>query len=180
MINPFTVQSKIAQIQKDVLAPLYTMSPAFQDGNHDWLLAETGRAIVNHQKFIEDICFSRLVAAVFKIVKILGGADQLSEEDFDRFTSYVNESGIAAMQKMLLAADKDRAFVDELKGLPSDVQKNAARMLAKANTLHTDFIEDYFKKNHGSIGQTPSRLRENFAASTSFISRLTLLAEDYA
>lgn len=180
MINPFTIQSKIAQIQKDVLAPLYTMSPAFVDGKHPWLLAETGRAITRHQKFIEEICASRLIAAVFKVVKILGGADQLSEEDFDRFTSYVNEGGIAAMQKMLLAADKERVFLDELTGLPSHVQKNAAKMLAKANTLHTDFIEDFFGQNHGSIAQTPVRLRENLAASTDFISRLTLLAEDYS
>lgn len=179
MINPFTIQSNIAKIQKDVLAPMYTMSPAFEDGDHAWLLAETGRAIAKHQNFIEEICSSRLVAVVFKIVKVLGGAVQLSEDDFERFTSYVNEGGIAAMLKMLLAADKERVFVDELKDLPPHVQKNAAKMLAKSNVLHSEFIEEFFKKNYGSIVQTPTRMRDNLTASTLFISRLTLLAEEY-
>lgn len=180
MINPFTAQVKIEQLQKDVLVQLYTMSSTQEDAGHDWLLAETGRAIAKHQRFIEEVCASRLIAAIFKIVKILGGADQLTQEDFDRFTSYVNDGGIKAMLKMLLAADKEKVFVSELQGLPVQVQKNAAKMLAKANTLHTDFITDFFKQSFGSVAQAPEKLRSNLAASTDFISRLTVLAERYS
>lgn len=179
MINPFTAQSKIAQIQKDVLAPLYTMSPAGEGVSHDWLLAETGRAVARHQTFIEEVCSSRLIAAVFKIVKLLGGADQLTQDDFDRFTSYVNDGGIKAMQKMLLAVDKEKMFLSELQGLPIHVQKNAAQMLAKANILHTDFIQDFFKQSYGSMEQTPKQLRENLAASSTFITGLTDIATKF-
>ena len=86
MVNPFTVQAKVSRIQQDVLQPLYTMHPDQEKAEHSWLLVETGRAIGVHQNYIEEICCSRLVAAVFKIVKLLGGADQLTEEDFSRFT----------------------------------------------------------------------------------------------
>lgn len=180
MINPFTAQTKIAQIQKDVLAPLYTISPATENSSHGWLLAETGRAIAKHTLFIENVCSSRLVAAVFRIVKVLGGADQLTQEDFDRFTSYVNDGGIVAMQKMLLAVDKEKVFVAELQGLPPHVQKNAAKMLEKANILHSDFIREFFNRSFGSTAKVPGKLQENLASSTHFISRLTLLAEEYS
>ena len=89
-----------------------------EDTDHAWLLVETGRAIAAHQGYIEELCRSRLVAVIFKIVKLKGGADQLTEEDFDRFTSYVNDGGIRVMIKMLLSPDKEKTFVAELLLLP--------------------------------------------------------------
>jgi hypothetical protein len=116
------------------------------------------------------------VAVIFKIVKLLGGADQLTEQDFDRFTSYVNDGGIEAMIKMLLAADKQKTFISELQNLPVDVRKNAPLMLKKSAELHKDFITGFFKENYGSISQVPPKLMDNFQKSNSFIERLTLLA----
>ena len=115
MVNPFTAGTKIRKIQQDVLRPLYTMYPGQEAAKFSWLLVETGRAISHHRPFMEEVCRSHLVAIIFKIIKLLGGADQLTEEDFTRFTSYVNDGGIKAMVKMLLSADKEKTFIDELK-----------------------------------------------------------------
>jgi len=180
MINPFTIQSKIDRIQEEVLAPLYTVAGGQANADHNWLLAETGRAISKHQRFIHEVCGSRLVAAAFKVVKILGGADQLTQEDFDRFTSYVNEGGISAMLKMLLSVEKEKVFVAEIQGLPLQVQQNAAKMLAKSNILHTDFVTHFLKQTFGSLENSPEQLRANLTASTDFITRLTVLAEKYS
>lgn len=176
MVNPFTAQTKISRIQQDVLHPLYTMHAGQESSKHDWLLVETGRAIAKHQKYIEEICSSRMVAAIFKIVKMLGGADQLTEEDFTRFTSYVNDGGIKAMIKMLLSPNKEKTFVAELQHLPQNVKENAPLMLAKSNTLHQDFISGFLKENYGSVKNSPEKLRDNFAKSTAFIETLTRLA----
>ncbi len=176
MINPFTAQEAIRRIQQDVLRPLYTMYEGQEEAAHSWLLAETGRAIVGHRPFIEELCASRLVAMIFKIVKFLGGAEQLTAEDFSRFTAYVNEGGLQAMIKMLLAVDKEAIFVEELRGLPTHVQANAALMLAKAKSLHADFINDFFGQVFGTRDKAPAKLRDNFLKSQEFIDRLVQLA----
>ena len=176
MVNPFTASAKISRIQQEVLQPLYTMSSGQENHEHSWLLVETGRAIARHQSYIEEVCCSRLVAVIFKIVKLLGGADQLTEEDFDRFTAYVGDGGIGAMVKMLLASEKEKTFVDELQHLPVKVRKNAPQMLAKSKTLHADFINGFFKENYGSLKNTPEKLRDNLSKSNDFIERLTHLA----
>lgn len=178
MVNPFTAPVKISRIQQDVLQPLYTMYAGQETIDHTWLLAETGKAIAKHQSYIEEVCSSRLVAAIFKIVKLLGGADQLTEEDFDRFTDYVTDGGIKAMIKMLLASEKERTFVDELQHLPAGVRANAPLMLAKSKSLHRDFITNFFKENYGSLKNTPQKLQQNFSKSNDFIERLTLLAAE--
>lgn len=178
MLNPFTAHAKIQRIQQDVLYPLYTMHASQENADHGWLLGETGRAIAIHQGYIEKVCCSRLVAVIFKIVKLLGGADQLTEEDFDSFTAYVNDGGIRAMIKMLLSAEKERTFVAELQYLPINVQQNAARMLQKSRSLHKDFITGFFKETYGSLNNTPAKLQSNLRKSDEFIGRLTILAEE--
>ncbi len=178
MINPFTAQAKINRIQRDVLYHLYTMHSSQEDMDHEWLLSETGRAIASHRNYIEEVCRSRLVMVIFKIVKLLGGAEQLTEEDFYRFTAYVNEGGIKAMVKMLLAAEKEKTFIEELQYLPFNVRKNAPRMLAKSKSLHKDFITDFFKENYGSLTNTPNKLQSNFLKSADFIEKLTVLASE--
>ena len=178
VINPFTAQAKISRIQQDVLHPLYTMYPGQENTDHAWLLVETGRAIATHQDYIEEVCRSRLVVVVFKIVKLLGGADQLTQEDFDRFTAYVNEGGIKAMVKMLLSSEKERTFKNELQQLPVNVQNNASLMLAKSKCLHADFINGFFKENYGSLKNTPAKLHSNFLKSNDFIERLSFLASE--
>lgn len=178
MINPFTAGSKIRNIQQDVLGPLYSLYPGQDEAEHGELLAETGRAISNHQPFIEEVCSSRIVAVIFKIVKVLGGADQLTEEDFNRFTSYVNDGGIEAMIKMLLSQDKEKTFVDELRRLPEHVRQNAPLMLTKSQTLHSDFITGFFRENYGTLENAPQKLKENFSLSDDFIKRLASLAEE--
>lgn len=178
MINPFTAQAKITRMQQDILRPLYTVYPDYEAVEHDWLLAETGRAITVHQGYIEELCRSRLVSMVFKIVKFLGGAERLTEEDFVRFTSYVNDGGIRAMVKMLLAANKEQTFVEELQRLPVQVRENAPLMLTKSIDLHGDFITGFFSDTYGSVDNTPLRLRDNYSRSRKFICRLAVLAEE--
>lgn len=177
MINIFTIQARISRMQRDVLRPLYSVYPGYEAASHYWLLAETGRAIRLHQEYIESLCRSRLVAMVFKIVKFLGGADRLTEEDFVRFTSYVNDGGLGAMVAMLLAADKEQVFQAELQRLPFHIQRNAPPMLKKSVELHEDFISGFFRETYGSLDRTPAKLRDNCAESRRFISRLVNLAE---
>ncbi|MBW2659407.1 MAG: hypothetical protein JRC87_07445 [Deltaproteobacteria bacterium] len=177
MINPFTADSKIKKIQQEVLRPLYTVYPGQDSAKFSWLLVETGRAISRHQPFIEEACRSQLVAIIFKIIKLLGGADQLSEDDFSRFTAYANDGGIKAMVKMLLSADKEKTFIDELKELPPHVRENAPPMLTKSRSLHNDFVIGFFEEMHGSLERTPEKLRVNFKKSDEFIKRLAALAD---
>lgn len=177
MVNPFTLQAKVSRVQKDVLRPLYTEHDGVHNGDHNWLLAETGRAIATHQSFIEEVCRSRFVAAIFKIVKLLGGADKLTAEDFDRFTSYVNDGGIKAMIKMLLSVNKEKVFISELRGLPPQVRQNAPQMLRKSSELHQDFITGFFKQNYGRKTSTPEILLENYRKSDLFICKLAELAQ---
>ncbi len=179
MINPFTVGTRIKEIQQDVLHPLYVMYPGQEQADHDQLLAETGRAIASHQQFIEEISRSGLVAFIFKIITLFGGADQLTEEDFNRFTSYVNDGGIKAMVTMLLSSDREKVFVAELAQLDSNIRKNAAPMLAKSRDLHRDFISGFFNETYGSLQKTPQKLQDNFAGSDDFIHKLSLLADKY-
>ncbi|OEU46290.1 MAG: hypothetical protein BA862_07330 [Desulfobulbaceae bacterium S3730MH12] len=178
MVNPFTAGTKIRKIQQDVLRPLYTMYPGQEAAKFSWLLVETGRAISHHRPFMEEVCRSHLVAIIFKIIKLLGGADQLTEEDFTRFTSYVNDGGIKAMVKMLLSADKEKTFIDELAELPPDVRENAPPMLTKSKSLHSDFITGFFKEVYDSVEKTPQKLHDNFAKSDDFINRLAFLAAE--
>lgn len=176
MINPFTLPSRITQLQAEILQPLYTIHPDLDKG-HPWLLVLTGRIIEKHRPFLEEIAQSRLVASVFKIVKLLGGANQLTEDDFERFTSYVNDGGLKAMVTMLLAANKEKTFLAELSNLPPLVQNNAARMLFKSAALHTDFIHGFFIEQHGSLKTTPQALLDNYLLSDRFIKRLACLAD---
>lgn len=176
MVNPFTIQKRISAIQQDVLRPLYTLEPGNDEKSHAWLLVETGRAIGRHQRYIEELCASRLVSAAFKIVKLLGGADQLTEEDYLRFTSYVNDGGIKAMVKMLLSVNKEKTFLEELERLPLDVRQNASRMLKKSSELHSDFISDYLRESFGSVPSSPPRVVDNFKKSQEFINNLADLA----
>ncbi len=176
MVNPFTLQSQISKVQRDLLHPLYTMYTGQEEAAHEYLLHTTGLAIAKHQPFLEELCCSLFISVIFKVVKLLGGADQLTEEDFDRFTSYVNDGGITAMIKMLLAADKEQTFVTELQRLPVQVRKNAPLMLKKSNELHNEFITGFFKENYASHHNVPAKLSDNFQKSTAFISRLTELA----
>ncbi len=178
MVNPFTAQAKVSKIQQDVLQPLYTMYSGQETAQFDWLLVETGRAISQHQQYIEEVCSSRMVAVIFKIIKLLGGADQLTEEDFARFTEYVKDGGIKAMVKMLLSVNKEEMFVDELKGLPHHIQQNAPLMLEKSKSLHTDFITEFFKESHGSVKKTPPKLQENFSKADNFMHNLARLAAE--
>ena len=80
------------------------------------------------------------------------------------------------MIAMLLAADKETTFVEELRRLPDHVRANAVPMLAKAKSLHTDFITGFFQESFGSIDNTPGKLRDNFVRSREFINRLVQLA----
>lgn len=176
MVNPFTVQTKIFKIQTEVLRPLYTMYNGQKEASHQWLLVLTGRAIADHRSFIEELCQSRVVAVVFKIVKLLGGADRLTTEDFDRFTSYVNKGGLKSMIQMLLASDKEKVFLEELARLPIEIQKNAPLMLKKSSELHSDFIQGYFKQNYGARRNVPEKLQQNFEKSTDFILKLSEIA----
>jgi len=180
MINPFTIQSKISRLQQDVLTPLYTMHPEQAKMDHGWLLVLTGRVIEANRTFLEELAASNLVAAVFKIVKLLGGAGDLTEDDFDRFTSYINDGGLKAMVAMLLASDKEKTFVAELKSLPPEIRANASAMLKKSASLHHDFIRGYFKEQHGDFQAAPAKLRENFKKSEQFILRLASLASKYS
>lgn len=176
VINPFTVSSKIKTIQNEVLSPLYSMYPGQDQAGFNDLLAQTGEVIASHQQFFEEVSSSSLVAFIFKIVKMFGGADQLTEEDFARFTSYVNDGGLKVMVAMLLSEEKEKVFVDELVRLDSQVRKNAAPMLVKSRDLHHDFINGYFAETFGSLAETPKKLRDNFDHSDSFIHTLSELA----
>jgi len=176
VINPFTVSSKVKTIQNEVLSPLYSMYPGQEQAEFNELLAETGKVISNHQQFFEEVSSSSLVAFIFKIVKMFGGADELTEEDFARFTSYVNDGGLKAMVAMLLSEEKEKSFVDELARLDSQVRENAAPMLAKSRDLHHDFINGYFVETFGSLAETPQKLRDNFHRSEKFIRTLSELA----
>lgn len=176
MVNPFTIQARIRAIQQDVLRPLYTVEPGSEEKSHAWLLVETGRAIQRHQHYIEELCASRLVSAAFKIVKLLGGAEQLTEEDYHRFTSYVNDGGIKAMIKMLLSVNKEKTFVEELARLPPDVRRNASRMLKKSSALHSDFITGYLQESFGSVANSPPKILDNYKKSGDFINTLASLA----
>lgn len=177
MINVFTLHGKIQQIQKDVLCPMYTVYPDYEIRDHSELLKTTGWAIKAHKDYIEELCNSRLIAAIFAIVKYLGGADQLTSEDFDRFTGYVKEGGLNAMIAMLLDDDKMKIFVDEIKRLPLNIQQNAPAMLKKAEKLHRDFIFTFFRQNHYRVNLTPKKLYDNFLKSEEFIKVLIILAE---
>ena len=179
MINPFTLQSKIKNLQKDVLAPLYTMHHDQEKSEHNWLLYRTGQVIENNRLFIEELSKNRLIAFAFSIIKILGGADNLDVEDFDRFSSYVKDGGLRAMVKMLLSAKKEETFVAELQGLPANIRSNAPKMLAKSATLHDEYVTAYFIQNYGSLRATPQKLLENSKKSTAFIERLAALAQKH-
>ena len=180
MLNPFTLQSKIRKLRKEVLGPLYTMHEDEEKSQHSWLLHLTGKKIEEHRLFIEELSQSRLLAVAFSIIKILGGADNLSNEDFDRFSSYVRNGGIKAMVKMLLSTDKEKAFIAELRSLPAGTRQNAPAMLAKSATLHEEYMIDYFKQSYGSLKATPPKLFENSQQSTAFIAKLTDLAQKHS
>lgn len=173
MVNPFTLYNKISKIQQEVLDPLYISQNSYK---HEWLLAETGRVVDKHKKYIEELCSSRLIATIFKVVKMLGGADRLTVSDFDRFTGYVNEGGLQAMVKMLVSVDKEKSFQEELKRLPRHVQSNAPDMLQKAKLLHKDFINSFFKQSFGDTKTTPQKLQDNFKSTDDFIGKLVQLA----
>ena len=177
MINPFTIQAKIHRLQQEVLEPLYTMHQGQEKAPHDWLMAQTGKVIEKNRLFLEELSTSRLVSTVFKIVKLFGGAEQLTTDDFNRFTSYVTDGGLKAMVKMLLAAEKEKVFLSELRRLPVQIQKNAPAMLNKSAILHEDFITGYFNQHYGSLGATPEKLIDNYHKSTAFIRRLAILAK---
>lgn len=177
MINPFTLQHKIHKFQQDVLGPLYTMHQNQKNAEHDWLLVQTGKVIDENESFLVELSRSSLVATVFAIVKFFGGADELSNEDFNRFTSYVREGGLKAMVKMLLTEEKEKTFLAELQRLPTHIQKNAQSMLSKSSLLHENYVTEFFMQNYSSLEATPKKLIDNCQKSTSFIDRLAELAE---
>ncbi len=179
MINPFTLQSKIHRLQHDVMEPLYTMHKEQLGAKHGWLLAMTGKVIETNRSFLEEMSRSSLISTIFAVVKLFGGADQLSMDDFHRFTSYVNDGGLKAMTKMLLSVDKEKVFLSELDSLPPHIQVNARHMLAQSAILHNDFIEGYLRQQYSSVDTTPAKLQDNCRSSTAFINNLAELARKY-
>ncbi|WP_163339749.1 hypothetical protein [Desulfopila sp. IMCC35008] len=177
MINPFSLQSKISKLQNDVLQPLYTMHSGQEGSRHEWLMAETAKVIERNRPFLEEVSRSSFIAAIFTIVKLFGGADQLSHDDFNRFTRYVNDGGLESMVKMLLSVDKEKTFLDELASLPQHIRENAPLMLTKSAELHDDFIEGYFRQQYGGPGAVPIKLQNNRLKSTAFIQHLADIAE---
>jgi len=147
-----------------------------ENADHSWLLYLTGQIIEENRPFLEELSHSNLVAIAFSIIKLLGGAQSLSNEDFDRFSSYVRDGGLKAMVKMLLSAEKEHTFISELRSLPKDIRQNAPAMLEKSAALHEEFMAAYFKQNYGSIKATPQKLLKNNHKSTAFIARLADLA----
>lgn len=174
MINVFTLPGKIKDIQLDVLGPLY-IDHSHQDKDHDELLRFTGKSIGMHKVFIEDVCKSKFIKIVFKIVKALGFADDLSHKDFDHFTSYVNDGGLDAMLNMLKCVDMDKAFVEELNMLPRHVQRNAPHMLERASNLHWNYVHTYLQDRHNNV--IPDILLKRLRLSDHFIKRLVKLAK---
>jgi hypothetical protein len=175
MINPFTIAGKIEQIQKEVLAPLYG-SRQLDNEEFPQLLARTGEIIAKHQGFFEEVSRSSLVAMIFKIIKLFGGAEALTEDDFTRFTSYVNDGGLRAMVTMLKSNNMESTFVEELGRLDEHVRQNAAPMLSKSRELHHDFIHGFLSDVYGSPANSPAKIQENFAEADGFIKSLADLA----
>lgn len=175
MINPLTLYSKIQQLQLDVLGPLY-IDHTNQMKTHDELLRFTGKSIEPWKGFIEDVFNSTFVKLAFKVVKALGFADQLTKEDFQRFTNYVNDGGLDAMLNMLKCVDMEKAFMEELAMLPPEIQLNAPIMLEKARVLHQDYILGYLQKKYGPAKFIPSILLRRQRETDEFIEKLAKLA----
>lgn len=175
MINPLTLYSKIKELQADVLEPLYTNHTS-QDKGHEELLRLTAKRIIPHKLFIEEIFRSTFVKVAFTIVKALGFADQLTNDDFARFTNYVNDGGIDGMLNMLKSADMELAFMEELGKLPSHIQLNAPIMLDKARSLHHDFITGYLHDIYGPTQDIPPVLLLRERETDAFIDTLSKLA----
>jgi len=173
MINPLTLYYKIMRMQKEVMKPLYG-TPGYAHLDHNVLLLLTGKAIAPHAAFIHEVCNSSFIAVCFKCLKLIGGATQLTEEDFERFTNYVKDGGLEATLKMLEADDKFKAFSDELAILPKRVRDNAELMLTKFKVLHTDFVMTHLCKNN--YGTMPEICTKRVIQTNAFIARLMLLS----
>jgi len=175
MINPLTLYSNIKNLQTQVLAPLYTIH-SFQTDTHDSLLFITGKTVKEYKSFIVDVCNSSLIRVVFKVIKALGGAEQLTTDDFNHFTNYVKDGGLDAMILMLESDNKEDVFVHELIGLPQSIQDNAFDMLTKARALHEDYISDYLLKEYGIVKDVPPILYQRMRETNEFIDKLVKLA----
>jgi hypothetical protein len=174
MINPLTLYSKIMRMQKEVMKPLYGNHPSYAHVNHDKLLLLTGKAIAPHVALIHEVCSSPFIAVYFKCIKLIGGAPQLTEDDFERFTNYVKDGGLEAMLRMLEAEHKFNTFSDELAVLPQRVRDNAELMLTKSKVLHTDFVIAYLRKNND--GPIPEVCTNRVLQTNAFIDRLMQLS----
>lgn len=177
MINPLTLYSKIKQLQLDVLGPLYVDHNKQHEKTHEELLYITGKRIAEDKDFIEDVCKSKFIRLAFKLIHMLGGADGLTVEDFDRFTNYVNDGGLDAMLNMLKSPDMDKAFVEELNVLPRHVRDNAYDMLKKARYLHEDYVSEYLKARYGTVNNIPSILLQRLNETNNFMDGLVVLAK---
>ncbi len=175
MINPITLYTKITRIQKEVLAPLYTTHSRMKE-DHSILLEITGRSIMEHESYIEDVCNSKFIRLCFNIIKKLGGCKDLHIDDFDRFTNYVKDGGLTAMMVMLKSNDKEQAFVDELDKLPKRVRENAHAMLLKSRWLHEDFVTEFLTKEYGAFEVVPDILTEHLKLTNLFMDGLIELA----
>lgn len=177
MINPLTLYSKIMKIQKEVMLPLYGNHPGYVKVDHDILLKLVGKRIEPHVEFIHELCNSKFIAVAFKFIKLIGGAPQLTEEDFERFTNYVKDGGVEAMLVMLDADDKFKAFSAELERLPQRVRNNAELMLTKSKVLHEEFVEEYLRKEYKTVKNASVPLRR-LAETDLFIERLIQLSRE--
>lgn len=177
MLNFFTLQNKVGTLQKDVLGPLYTVHN-LQGKPHKDLLYLTGEQIAKYRIFIEEVFNSTVVWLAFKVVKILGGAASLSEDDFNHFTGYIKAGGLDSMLAMLEADDMFKAFSVELLKLPPEVQADAPYMLKRAQKLHMEFIDAYFKREWGSVDDVCPELIKRQVETNQFIGKLIILAED--
>lgn len=177
MLNFFTLQNKVSALQRDVLGPLYTVHN-LQGKSHQDLLYLTGEQVSKYKNFIEEVFDSTIVWLAFKVVKILGGAASLSEDDFKHFTGYIKAGGLDSMLAMLEADDMFETFSSELLKLPPEVQADAHHMLKRAQKLHTEFIDAYFKREWGSVDEVCPELIKRQVETNQFIGKLIILAED--
>lgn len=176
MINPLTLYSNIMKIQAEVMKPLYGNHPGYDNIEHNVLLYLTGKKIAPHAAFIHELCNSTFIAVAFKFIKLIGGAPQLTEEDFERFTNYVKDGGIEAMLIMLDSEDKFKAFSEELERLPQRVRDNAEEMLRKSRSLHKEFVLEYLRKEYKNK-KMPEAPLHRLNETDLFIEKLVQLAE---
>lgn len=170
MLNPFTLQPKLMKAQRELMEPLYTVNN--NGKSHVENVRLTGERLNTHLELVEELCSSAFAPAGYKVLQLIGGASNMTKDDYAWFVKFVRAGYLTQVIEMLREPNMTKAFVLSFKNMQDGMSMDVPNMIQVACRLHQEFVADYLVKEYGSLRDVPEELMTNMKRTIAFLQHL--------